>query len=110
MGLGIAYVAANVSRLPVTLMDINKEQTDKGLKFMGKLIIEEYIKHVKKNKEEKREHGYERKKLLNCYPTLNYIIYRPSPRKGCSKGKNHCRTCQDHPRTRYCHKLVVSFI
>ena len=40
MGLGIAYVAANVSRLPVTLMDINKEQTDKGLKFMGKLIIE----------------------------------------------------------------------
>ena len=36
MGLGIAYVAANVTRLPVVLMDVSEAQTEKGLKFMGK--------------------------------------------------------------------------
>lgn len=35
MGLGIAMVAANVARLPVVIMDVNKEQIDKGIKFMG---------------------------------------------------------------------------
>ncbi|KAI8140595.1 3-hydroxyacyl-CoA dehydrogenase [Fennellomyces sp. T-0311] len=44
MGLGIAYVAANVSRLPVVLMDINKEQTDKGLKFMDRLLEKDVAK------------------------------------------------------------------
>ncbi|KAG2217891.1 hypothetical protein INT45_008067 [Circinella minor] len=44
MGLGIAYVAANVSRLPVTLMDISKEQTDKGLKFMDRLLEKDVAK------------------------------------------------------------------
>lgn len=38
MGLGIAYVAANVTRLPVVLMDVSQAQTDKGMKFMGKRI------------------------------------------------------------------------
>lgn len=38
MGLGIAYVAANVARLPVVLMDINKEQTDRGIQFMSKCL------------------------------------------------------------------------
>ncbi|KAI8381168.1 3-hydroxyacyl-CoA dehydrogenase [Radiomyces spectabilis] len=46
MGLGIAYVAANVTRLPVVLMDINKDQTDKGIQFMNKLLE----KDVGKNK------------------------------------------------------------
>lgn len=36
MGLGIAYVAANVTRLPVVLMDVSQAQTDKGMQFMGK--------------------------------------------------------------------------
>jgi 3-hydroxyacyl-CoA dehydrogenase len=36
MGLGIAYVAANVTQLPVVLMDISKDQTDRGLAFMSK--------------------------------------------------------------------------
>lgn len=36
MGLGIAYVAANVTRLPVVLMDVNEAQNEKGLQFMGK--------------------------------------------------------------------------
>jgi hypothetical protein len=35
MGLGIAMVTANVSRLPVVIMDVNKEQINKGIKFMG---------------------------------------------------------------------------
>lgn len=35
MGLGIAYVAANVTRLPVVLMDVNQAQNEKGLQFMG---------------------------------------------------------------------------
>lgn len=35
MGLGIAMVTANISRLPVVIMDVNKEQIDKGIKFMG---------------------------------------------------------------------------
>jgi 3-hydroxybutyryl-CoA dehydrogenase len=39
MGLGIAYVAANVTRLPVVLMDVNEAQTTKGLQFMGMCII-----------------------------------------------------------------------
>lgn len=38
MGLGIAYVAANVTRLPVVLMDVSQAQTDKGMVFMGKNI------------------------------------------------------------------------
>lgn len=38
MGLGIAYVAANVTRLPVVLMDVSQVQTDKGLQFMGKNV------------------------------------------------------------------------
>jgi 3-hydroxybutyryl-CoA dehydrogenase len=37
MGLGIAYVTANVTRLPVVLMDINSSQTEKGLQFMSKV-------------------------------------------------------------------------
>lgn len=36
MGLGIAYVAANVSRLPVVLMDVSPEQTERGIQFMSK--------------------------------------------------------------------------
>lgn len=39
MGVGIAYVAANVSRLPVVIMDINKEQTEKGLQFISNVSI-----------------------------------------------------------------------
>lgn len=39
MGLGIAYVAANVARLPVVLMDINKEQTERGIQFMSEYSI-----------------------------------------------------------------------
>lgn len=35
MGLGIAMVAANVARLPVIIMDVNREQIDKGVRFMG---------------------------------------------------------------------------
>lgn len=46
MGLGIAYVAANVTRLPVVLMDVSQVQTDKGLQFMDKLLA----KDVSKNK------------------------------------------------------------
>jgi 3-hydroxybutyryl-CoA dehydrogenase len=38
MGLGIAYVAANVTRLPVVLMDVSQAQTDKGMKFMGNIL------------------------------------------------------------------------
>lgn len=38
MGLGIAYVAANVTRLPVVLMDVSQAQTDKGMVFMGKRV------------------------------------------------------------------------
>ncbi|KAI9248177.1 3-hydroxyacyl-CoA dehydrogenase [Sporodiniella umbellata] len=44
MGLGIAYVAANVTRLPVVLMDIDAAQTDKGLKFMNKLLDKDVSK------------------------------------------------------------------
>ncbi|KAJ8658291.1 hypothetical protein O0I10_005974 [Lichtheimia ornata] len=44
MGLGIAYVAANVARLPVVLMDINKEQTDRGIQFMNKLLDKDVSK------------------------------------------------------------------
>lgn len=39
MGLGIAYVAANVTRLPVVLMDVSQAQTEKGMQFMGKNMI-----------------------------------------------------------------------
>ncbi|KAI8378685.1 3-hydroxyacyl-CoA dehydrogenase [Choanephora cucurbitarum] len=46
MGLGIAYVTANVTRLPVVLMDINQAQTDKGMQFFDKLLA----KDVSKNK------------------------------------------------------------
>ncbi|RCH95927.1 hypothetical protein CU098_006241 [Rhizopus stolonifer] len=46
MGLGIAYVAANVTRLPVVLMDINQAQTEKGMQFFDKLLA----KDVSKNK------------------------------------------------------------
>lgn len=38
MGLGIAYVAANVTRLPVVLMDVNQAQNEKGLQFMGSVL------------------------------------------------------------------------
>jgi 3-hydroxyacyl-CoA dehydrogenase len=34
-GLGIALVAANVSKLPVLLLDTNEAQLNKGMKFMG---------------------------------------------------------------------------
>ncbi|ORZ11526.1 3-hydroxyacyl-CoA dehydrogenase [Absidia repens] len=45
MGLGIAYVAANVTQLPVVLMDISKEQTDRGLAFMNKLLEKDVAKN-----------------------------------------------------------------
>ncbi|OAD69891.1 hypothetical protein PHYBLDRAFT_182670 [Phycomyces blakesleeanus NRRL 1555(-)] len=44
MGLGIAYVTANVTKLPVVLMDINKEQTEKGLKFIDRLLLKDVAK------------------------------------------------------------------
>ncbi|KAI8993327.1 3-hydroxyacyl-CoA dehydrogenase [Pilobolus umbonatus] len=44
MGLGIAYVTANVTRLPVVLMDVSKEQTEKGMKFMDKLLEKDVFK------------------------------------------------------------------
>jgi 3-hydroxyacyl-CoA dehydrogenase len=34
--LGIALVAANVSKLPVVLLDSSENQLNKGVKFMGK--------------------------------------------------------------------------
>ncbi|KAI9308455.1 3-hydroxyacyl-CoA dehydrogenase [Cunninghamella echinulata] len=46
MGLGIAYVAANVTQLPVVLMDVSKEQNERGIAFMNKLLE----KDVSKNK------------------------------------------------------------
>ncbi|KAI8889791.1 hypothetical protein K501DRAFT_170016 [Backusella circina FSU 941] len=45
MGLGIAYVAANVTRLPVVLMDVNEAQTTKGLQFMDKLLEKDVAKN-----------------------------------------------------------------
>lgn len=44
MGLGIAYVAANVTRLPVVLMDVNEAQNEKGLQFMGRITIVLFIR------------------------------------------------------------------
>ncbi|ORY89933.1 3-hydroxyacyl-CoA dehydrogenase [Syncephalastrum racemosum] len=44
MGLGIAYVAANVSRLPVVLMDVSPEQTERGIQFMNKLLDKDVSK------------------------------------------------------------------
>jgi 3-hydroxybutyryl-CoA dehydrogenase len=37
MGVGIALVAANVSKLPVTLVDNSAEALKRGKKFMGML-------------------------------------------------------------------------
>ncbi|CAO0801870.1 unnamed protein product [Mucor circinelloides] len=45
MGLGIAYVAANVTRLPVVLMDVNQAQNEKGLQFMDKLLAKDVAKN-----------------------------------------------------------------
>ncbi|ORE13176.1 hypothetical protein BCV71DRAFT_246484 [Rhizopus microsporus] len=45
MGLGIAYVTANVTRLPVVLMDVNSTQTEKGLQFMNKLLEKDVAKN-----------------------------------------------------------------
>ncbi|KAI7903718.1 3-hydroxyacyl-CoA dehydrogenase [Cokeromyces recurvatus] len=45
MGLGIAYVAANVTRLPVVLMDINQAQTEKGMQFFDKLLAKDVAKN-----------------------------------------------------------------
>lgn len=43
MGLGIAYVAANVTGLPVVLMDVSQAQTDKGMVFMGKRVKTQFF-------------------------------------------------------------------
>ncbi|KAM3581336.1 hypothetical protein VKS41_006163 [Umbelopsis sp. WA50703] len=57
MGLGIAMVTANVSRLPVVIMDVNKEQINKGIKFMDKLLEKDVNKskitsdHAQKTKD-----------------------------------------------------------
>ncbi|KAJ2964406.1 hypothetical protein NQZ79_g601 [Umbelopsis isabellina] len=57
MGLGIAMVTANISRLPVVIMDVNKEQIDKGIKFMDKLLEKDVNKskitsdHAQKTKD-----------------------------------------------------------
>ncbi|KAG0260580.1 hypothetical protein BG011_001798 [Mortierella polycephala] len=44
MGLGIALVTANVSKLPVLLLDTNQGQLDKGLKFMDALLKKDIAK------------------------------------------------------------------
>ncbi|KAF9103232.1 hypothetical protein BGX29_003650 [Mortierella sp. GBA35] len=44
MGLGIALVAANVSKLPVLLLDSNETQLNKGLKFMDSLLKKDIAK------------------------------------------------------------------
>ncbi|KAG0245404.1 hypothetical protein BGW41_000031 [Actinomortierella wolfii] len=44
MGLGIALVAANVSKLPVLLLDSNEAQLNKGLKFMDSLLAKDVAK------------------------------------------------------------------
>ncbi|CAJ0892961.1 5826_t:CDS:2 [Entrophospora sp. SA101] len=45
MGLGIAFVIANVSRLPVKIMDSNPNQIEKALRFIDGLLE----KDIKKN-------------------------------------------------------------
>ncbi|KAG2175228.1 hypothetical protein INT44_007716 [Umbelopsis vinacea] len=65
MGLGIAMVAANVARLPVVIMDVNKEQIDKGIKFMDKLLE----KDVGKSKITS-EHAQGTKDLVSTTQTL----------------------------------------
>ncbi|KAF9970076.1 hypothetical protein BGZ73_007324 [Actinomortierella ambigua] len=44
MGLGIALVAANVSKLPVLLLDTNEAQLNKGMKFMDSLLAKDVAK------------------------------------------------------------------
>jgi len=44
MGLGIALVVANVSKLPVLLLDSNENQLNKGLKFMDSLLKKDIAK------------------------------------------------------------------
>ncbi|KAF8942320.1 hypothetical protein BGZ47_006592 [Haplosporangium gracile] len=44
MGLGIALVAANVSKLPVLLLDTNEAQLNKGMKFMDSLLKKDIAK------------------------------------------------------------------
>ncbi|KAF9577678.1 hypothetical protein BGW38_006962 [Lunasporangiospora selenospora] len=44
MGLGIALVAANVSKLPVLLMDTSDVQLNKGMKFMDSLLKKDIAK------------------------------------------------------------------
>ncbi|KAF9930692.1 hypothetical protein FBU30_000153 [Linnemannia zychae] len=44
MGLGIALVAANVSKLPVLLLDSNEAQLNKGMKFMDSLLKKDVAK------------------------------------------------------------------
>ncbi|KAG0175534.1 hypothetical protein DFQ30_005229 [Apophysomyces sp. BC1015] len=68
MGLGIAYVAANVTRLPVVLMDINKEQTDKGIQFMNRLLE----KDITKSKIT-AEHAQETRELVSTANSLNAL-------------------------------------
>lgn len=41
MGLGIALVAASKAKADVLLMDAKKSQLDKGLKYIGKMILRE---------------------------------------------------------------------
>ncbi|KAI7871730.1 3-hydroxyacyl-CoA dehydrogenase [Spinellus fusiger] len=45
MGLGIAYVTANITQLPVVLMDVNRAQTEKGLQFIDKLLAKDVTKN-----------------------------------------------------------------
>ncbi|KAG0256795.1 hypothetical protein DFQ27_005500 [Actinomortierella ambigua] len=44
MGLGIALVAANVSKLPVLILDTNEAQLNKGMKFMDSLLAKDVAK------------------------------------------------------------------
>ncbi|KAH8683153.1 3-hydroxyacyl-CoA dehydrogenase [Tricladium varicosporioides] len=44
MGLGIALVAAQRARVPVTLVDTNQASIDKGLKFADKLLAKDVTK------------------------------------------------------------------
>ncbi|KAI9486092.1 MAG: 3-hydroxyacyl-CoA dehydrogenase [Benjaminiella poitrasii] len=66
MGLGIAYVAANVTRLPVVLMDINQTQTEKGMQFFDKLLA----KDVAKNKIT-AEHAQQTRSLVSTTTQLS---------------------------------------
>ncbi|KAJ3086673.1 hypothetical protein HK102_012734 [Quaeritorhiza haematococci] len=75
MGVGIAHVSAHVAGVPVLLLDANKAQVDKGLKFIDLLLQKDVLKgKITEEEKEQTKSRISTTSDINDFAEVDFVV------------------------------------